>query len=63
MKLSAYLRDGARDLAALAGLGLTGYGAWLIYQPAGYLAVGILLLAGSVAGHLRGMAPRRKDPR
>lgn len=36
-----------RDLAALVGIGLMSYGAWLAYRPAGYITGGILLLAGA----------------
>lgn len=36
---------GVRTVQGLAVLGLSFYGAWLIYQPAGYLtAAGLLLL-------------------
>ena len=34
--------------AGLAGVGLIGYGAWLIYAPAGFIAWGVLLLAGAI---------------
>ena len=33
-----------RDAAGLGGAGLCSYGAWLIYQPAGFIAGGVLLL-------------------
>jgi len=38
---------------AAAGLGAIVAGVWLIYEPAGLLALGIALLA-AVAGYLRG---------
>lgn len=38
-----------RDLAGLAGAGLAAYGAWLIYEPAGFITGGALLIAGAVA--------------
>ncbi len=38
----------ARDLAAVGGSGLISYGAWLAYPPAGYIALGALLLAASI---------------
>ncbi len=37
-----------RDLLGLLGVGAMSYGAWLIYEPAGYL-VGGLILAGVAA--------------
>lgn len=36
------------DLAGFAGAGLISYGAWLIYQPAGFLVGGGLLIAFAV---------------
>jgi len=36
-----------RDAAGLGGAGLCAYGAWLIYAPAGFIAGGVLLLAGA----------------
>lgn len=38
----------ARDLAAVSGAGLVAYGAWLAYPPAGYVALGAMLLAVSI---------------
>jgi len=39
------------DLMALAGVVALCYGAWLIYEPAGVLVLGLGLVAGSlVAG-------------
>lgn len=37
-----------RDLAGLAGAGGVSYGAWLIYEPAGFIVGGALLLAGAI---------------
>lgn len=34
--------------AGAAGVALIGYGAWLIYAPAGFIAWGMLLLAGAI---------------
>lgn len=34
------------EMAGHAAVGLIGYGAWLIYEPAGFIAGGVLLLAG-----------------
>lgn len=36
------------DLAVLAGAAAVSYGAWLIYQPAGFITGGLLLCAGGV---------------
>lgn len=39
-----------RDAAGLTGAASVTYGAWLIYQPAGYIVGGLLvLLAASLA--------------
>lgn len=35
-----------RDGAALAAAGSIAYGAWLIYEPAGYIVGGMLVLTG-----------------
>jgi hypothetical protein len=42
------LPDLLRDLAALAGVAAIGYGAWLIYEPAGYIVSGALLIVVAV---------------
>lgn len=39
---------GAEDVLLAAGTGLVSYGAWSIYQPAGFLVGGALLLAAGV---------------
>lgn len=39
--------------AFVAGLGLVAYGAWLAWQPAGFMVAGVLLLAVVVA-YVRG---------
>tara|TARA_Y100001001_G_scaffold163842_1_gene194061 strand:+ start:3913 stop:4104 length:192 start_codon:yes stop_codon:yes gene_type:complete len=39
------VRDFANDAVGLAGAGLLSYGAWLVYQPAGFIVLGGLLLA------------------
>lgn len=36
------------DMLMLSGAAGLSYGAWLIYEPAGFLAGGALLLAGGV---------------
>jgi hypothetical protein len=33
------------DLAGFAGAGFIAYGSWLIYEPAGFLVGGVLLMA------------------
>lgn len=38
------------DIAGLAGAGSLVYGAWLIYEPAGFIAGGCLLLAAAWLG-------------
>ncbi len=42
-----------RDVAGLLGGGLLAYGAWLHYQPLGYVAGGAALLLVTIAGTLR----------
>lgn len=41
------------NLIGLSGVAAMAYGAWLIYQPAGFIVGGILLLAGAAV-----LAPR-----
>lgn len=36
------------DLSGVAGAALVALGAWEVYQPAGYIAGGLLLLAGAM---------------
>ena len=38
----------ARDLIALAAVGLIAFGAWRIYEPAGFIVGGALLLTGAL---------------
>ena len=40
--------DLLRELAGIAAVGLIAYGAWLIYEPAGFIVGGILLLIGAI---------------
>lgn len=42
-----------RDVSAIGGAGLIAYGAWLAYPPAGYVVVGLVLLAASILGARR----------
>jgi hypothetical protein len=43
-KLTAFLPDAL----LLGGAGALAYGAWLIYQPAGFIVAGALALLGGV---------------
>jgi len=40
--------DLLRELAGLAAVGLIAYGTWLIYEPAGFIVGGFLLLIGVI---------------
>lgn len=35
------------DLAGLIGAGLSAYGCWLVFPPAGFIVGGALLIAGA----------------
>ncbi|MBP6818335.1 MAG: hypothetical protein KBC46_03425 [Ferrovibrio sp.] len=48
-----FMIEVVRIVAALAGLALIGYGAWLAYEPAGYFIPGAVLFAASAIGALR----------
>lgn len=48
------LPDLIRDAAGLAAVGSISYGAWLIYEPAGFIVGGILVLAGVIVSSKRG---------
>lgn len=43
----------AFDAAGLAGCGLIIYGAWRIYEPAGFISAGAMLLVGAWMGARR----------
>lgn len=45
---------GPMDGLAVAGLASFSYGAWLVYEPLGFLAAGALLLAAVVLSARRG---------
>ncbi|HEX4302844.1 MAG TPA: hypothetical protein VHZ78_08620 [Rhizomicrobium sp.] len=45
--------DATRLVMGVSGIGLTGFGSWLIYPPAGFIVVGVLLLAIAVVGEMR----------
>jgi hypothetical protein len=36
------------DLAGFCGAGMVSYGAWRVYEPAGFLVGGVLLIVGAV---------------
>ena len=38
----------ARDAMGIAGAGLIAFGAWLIYEPLGYIVAGCMLVAAAV---------------
>jgi len=39
-----------RDIVGMIGLGLLGYGAWLVYPPAGFITPGMILAGVAVFG-------------
>lgn len=41
------MKDLVVDAVGVVGAGLIAYGAWLIYQPAGFMVAGVLLLSGA----------------
>ena len=43
------MKPGVEDAICIIGIALISYGAWCIYEPAGYITGGVLLLAGGVA--------------
>lgn len=43
--MTSYLRDAA----GVAGVASIAYGAWLVYEPSGFIVAGILVLAAAVA--------------
>jgi len=49
------MKPGIEDVLCLSGTGLISYGAWLVYQPAGYIVGGALIL---VAGVFIARAPK-----
>lgn len=53
--LARHAGPALRDLIGIAGIGLAGYGTWLIYQPAGFIVAGGAMFALSVIGTWRSM--------
>jgi hypothetical protein len=47
-KVGAAIPEFTLNLVGFAGAGLIAYGAWLVYPPAGFIAGGVLVLAGSL---------------
>lgn len=43
----------ATDLAVVAGASMLSYGAWMVYEPAGFIVGGAMLLAAGLIGALR----------
>ncbi len=37
-----------RDLFSIVGAGLVSYGAWLVFPPAGYIALGVIVLSATI---------------
>jgi len=52
-QFAAYAPALIRDLAGLAGVGLIAYGAWLVLPAAGFIAGGVLLLAGALLSGMK----------
>jgi len=46
------LPDLTRDAIGIVAVGAIGYGAWVIYQPAGFIVVGVIVLAGVLASSI-----------
>lgn len=42
------IQDMAVDVIGLTGVALVSYGAWLIYKPAGFIVLGVLLVAAAL---------------
>lgn len=53
-KFVSFCRAVARDLTALAGVASVTYGAWLVYEPMGYLVFGSIALAAYIAPMIAG---------
>lgn len=55
-KAAEVLAPLVRDAAGLAGAGLIAYGASLVYEPAGYIVGGMMLLVGALLSARRSAA-------
>ena len=47
-KAGGVFLDLLRELAGIAAVGLIAYGVWRIYEPAGFIVGGVLLLIGAI---------------
>ncbi|PWV66010.1 hypothetical protein [Plasticicumulans acidivorans] len=47
------MTDAVLVIAAVAGVGCCAWGAHLVYEPAGWITAGVLLLVGAVLGARR----------
>lgn len=47
------MRPDLADALLMIGLGLLGYGCWLVYPPAGFIAVGAVLVGLVLWSHAR----------
>jgi hypothetical protein len=45
-----------REIVGVVGAGLTGYGAWLHYQPLGFIVGGGVLVLIAIIGTIKGNA-------
>lgn len=52
--IGAVVRYATSAGPGLAGVGLASYGAWLAWEPAGYLTAGFLILADRAYTHVKG---------
>ena len=48
-KKESRLPDG-RDLVGFVGVCLIGYGGWLVYEPAGFIAAGVIMAGVAIFG-------------
>ena len=42
------MKQAVNDIVGLVGIALVSYGAWLTYNPAGFIVGGVLLMATAV---------------
>jgi hypothetical protein len=48
-----------KDAVSIVGLGLLGWGCWLIAPPVAGIVIGTLLLTAGLAGHFMGKETRK----
>ena len=46
--ISRKIPDLLRDIAGIIAVAMISYGAWLVYEPAGYIVGGLLMLIGVI---------------